>query len=64
MTLRSIAEVLDCKLVAEGVDDPETLDFLRKNNCELYQGYLFSKGVTFEDSIKMITSNLKEYEEE
>lgn len=64
MTLRSIAKVLDCKLVAEGVDDPETLEFLRKNGCELYQGYLFSKGVTFEKSLKMIEKNLKEYSEE
>ena len=64
MTLKSIAEVLDCKLVAEGVDDPETLDFLKKNGCQLYQGYLFSKGVTFEDSLKMIKKNIKEYSEE
>jgi diguanylate cyclase (GGDEF)-like protein len=64
MTLRSIAEVLGCKLIAEGVDDPETLDFLRKNNCELYQGFLFSKGVTFEQSLKMIKKNVKEYSEE
>lgn len=58
MTLRSIAEVLDCKLVAEGVDDPDTLDFLKTNKCELYQGYLFSKGVPYEEAIAMIKDNL------
>jgi len=57
LTLRSIAEVLDCKLVAEGVDDPETLDFLRENDCEWYQGFLFSKGVPYTEAVKMIENN-------
>lgn len=57
LTLSSIAEVLHCKLIAEGVDDPETLDFLRENGCEWYQGFLFSKGVPFDKAIKMLQSN-------
>jgi len=61
MTLNSIAEVLDCKLVAEGVDDPETLEYLKANGCQMYQGYLFSKGVTFEESLKMISKNREEF---
>ena len=64
MTLRSIADVLDCKLVAEGVDDPDTLAYLKENGCAMYQGFLFSKGVTFEQSIKMIKKNKKEYSKE
>ncbi|GEM_PF-2816888 len=54
LTLQPIAKVLKCKLIAEGVDDPETLDFLRQNECEWYQGYLFSKGVPFETAMAMI----------
>ena len=45
----------------EGVDDPETLDYLKANGCQFYQGFLFSKGVTFEESLKMIVKNRKEY---
>lgn len=64
MTLQSIAKVLDCKLVAEGVDDPDTLEFLKQNNCDMYQGYYFGKAVTFNDGIKMIKQNIKEYGKE
>jgi diguanylate cyclase (GGDEF)-like protein len=53
LTVRSISQVLGAKLVAEGVDDPDTLDFLRHNRCEFYQGYLLSPGVPFEDAIRM-----------
>ncbi|QMS84549.1 GGDEF and EAL domain-containing protein [Candidatus Xianfuyuplasma coldseepsis] len=53
LTLQSIVKVLECRMVAEGVDDPETLDFLRENDGEWYQGFLYSKGVPFEEAVKM-----------
>jgi EAL domain-containing protein (putative c-di-GMP-specific phosphodiesterase class I) len=53
LTVRSISQVLGAKLVAEGVDDPDTLDFLRHNRCEFYQGFLLSPGVPFEDAVRM-----------
>ena len=59
-TMRSIAEVLDCVLIAEGVDDPDTLDFLRQNDCPMYQGYLLSKGVEFAAALTMYKQSLKE----
>jgi EAL domain-containing protein (putative c-di-GMP-specific phosphodiesterase class I) len=60
-TLTSIAEVLKCKLIAEGVDAPETLQFLQENNCPFYQGFLFSKGVPLEQAIDLlIRYNLSE----
>lgn len=33
---------LDMRIVAEGVETPEQLEFLRANGCDTVQGYLFS----------------------
>jgi EAL domain-containing protein (putative c-di-GMP-specific phosphodiesterase class I) len=33
------------KVVAEGVETPQQLEFLRSNACDQYQGYLFSRPV-------------------
>jgi len=39
----AMAHNLNLKVVAEGVEFEEQLDFLRRHNCEEVQGYLFSK---------------------
>jgi len=57
-TLLSIAGVLNCKLVAEGVDNRDTLEYLKEMQCPFYQGYLFSKGVPFEDAVALIKNSL------
>lgn len=49
-TLISISDVLGCKLVAEGVDTYETLEFLKAHACPFYQGFLFHKGIN-EDGV-------------
>ena len=63
MTLKSIAKVLKCKLVAEGVDSVETLDYLKEFDCPFYQGYLFSKGVPLEDAFALIKNNISKQKE-
>ena len=40
---------LDLKVVAEGVELEEQLNFLRQHNCEQLQGYLYSKPLPPED---------------
>lgn len=40
---------LELRLVAEGVENHEQLDFLRKRNVKVVQGYLFSPPVSAED---------------
>jgi diguanylate cyclase (GGDEF)-like protein/PAS domain S-box-containing protein len=39
----AMAHSLKLKVVAEGVENVEQLEFLRENKCDLIQGYLFSK---------------------
>lgn len=39
----AMAHSLGLSLVAEGVETPDQLDYLRHLNCDLIQGYLFSK---------------------
>ncbi len=38
----AMARVLQCEVVAEGVETVEALTFLRAHGCDLAQGYLFS----------------------
>ncbi len=39
----AIAASLDLQVVAEGVENRRQYDFLRQGNCDLVQGYLFSR---------------------
>ena len=46
MLLRTIVQVghsLNIKVIAEGVEDEQQLEVLRQENCDEYQGYLFSQ---------------------
>jgi diguanylate cyclase (GGDEF)-like protein/PAS domain S-box-containing protein len=49
-----IAKGLKLKLIAEGVEQAYQLEFLRKNNCEECQGYLFSRPVNAKDATHML----------
>jgi len=41
-----LAKGLNMTVVAEGVETMEQLDFLQRHNCDVIQGYLFSKPVS------------------
>lgn len=45
----ALAHSLGMTLVAEGVETATQLEFLRQNNCEVYQGWLFGKAMSAED---------------
>jgi len=60
-----LAKGLNMKIVAEGVEEYGQLEFLKQNECDLIQGYLFSKPVpvkAFEQIMK--TGNLKPIKQE
>ena len=39
----SMTHSLNLEVIAEGVETDEQLEFLRKNHCDLIQGYIFSR---------------------
>lgn len=44
-----MAKHFDLKVVAEGVESEEQSNILQKNNCDIYQGYYFSKPLSDND---------------
>ena len=48
-TITAMAHALNKKVVAEGVETQAQLDFLRKHDCELIQGYFFSRPLPAEE---------------
>jgi len=44
----NLAQAFDLKIVAEGVEDVHTLKYLKKLECDLIQGYYFSKPLSHE----------------
>ncbi|MBP7584578.1 MAG: PAS domain S-box protein [Spirochaetes bacterium] len=53
-TIIDLAHNLGFRVVAEGVEKEDQLEFLVKNNCDYYQGYYFSKPLSTEDFEKRI----------
>ncbi|WP_179295617.1 sensor domain-containing protein [Bacillus sp. FJAT-45350] len=53
-TIINLAKNLRMKVIAEGVETEETLQFLRSEGCHEMQGYLFSKPLQEEDLIPFI----------
>ena len=52
-----IRDVLDMKVVAEGVETESHLDFLRAERCDIAQGYFFSRPIPSEDFVGLLKSN-------
>lgn len=42
-SLIHLAKSIECELLAEGVERMEEADFLRANDCSIFQGYLYDK---------------------
>ncbi|HXS51335.1 MAG TPA: EAL domain-containing protein [Usitatibacter sp.] len=50
----AMAKRLKLRVIAEGVETRQQLEFLRVNHCEAFQGYLFSKPVTALEATAML----------
>ncbi|MGK0247829.1 MAG: diguanylate cyclase (GGDEF)-like protein/PAS domain S-box-containing protein [Oleispira sp.] len=56
----AMAHKLGMKVVAEGIETQEQLDFLRENNCDDGQGYLLSRPLTLPQLHHFLVSNYKQ----
>ncbi len=54
-----LAHSLGHKVVAEGVEEAETLELLRKMGCDVAQGYLIGRPMTFRALSKQVLGKLK-----
>lgn len=41
-TILSLGKIMDLKIIDEGIETEEQLEFMRQTNCDAYQGYYFS----------------------
>ncbi|SDU01311.1 bifunctional diguanylate cyclase/phosphodiesterase [Halopseudomonas salegens] len=53
-TIVALGLNLHLKLIAEGVEQQEQLDFLVKLNCHAYQGFLYSPAVAEDDFMRLL----------
>ncbi len=58
-TIVNLAHNLGMSVLAEGVDKPEQLQFLRDVGCDEYQGYLFSEPMSAEVAFKKLQGDSK-----
>ena len=56
-TILALAKNIGVRVVAEGVETPDQLDLLKELNCELAQGYLFSKPIPHDEITPLIGSH-------
>lgn len=50
----NMAHTIDMNVVAEGVETDEQLEYLASKDCDLIQGYLFSRPVPEEEAFKLL----------
>ena len=53
----NMARELNIKTIAEGVEDMDTVEFLRKAGCNVIQGYVFAKPMPQEDFEHLLMEN-------
>ncbi|WP_083928483.1 EAL domain-containing protein [Marinobacterium rhizophilum] len=54
----AMAHKLGLKVVAEGIETPEQLAFLRENRCEMGQGYLLGRPESLESLLRLLDVEL------
>ncbi|MFO8089650.1 MAG: EAL domain-containing protein [Desulfatiglandaceae bacterium] len=54
-TIIDMAHNMDLKVIAEGVENKQQLEFLEQHGCDIIQGYLFSRPLPAEKFFKLLT---------
>ena len=57
-----MAHFIGLKVVAEGVETKEHLDFLTEHGCDYIQGYYFSKPLPEDEFEKMLDEQMEDSE--
>nr|WP_225561907.1 EAL domain-containing protein [Rhodanobacter sp. DHB23] len=55
-TIINIGKTLKLTVVAEGIETPAQREFLRRHDCDLYQGYLFSPPLSPDDFARWVAA--------
>jgi EAL domain-containing protein (putative c-di-GMP-specific phosphodiesterase class I) len=58
-TVIALGQGLNLKVIAEGVETTEQLEFVRSVQCHAIQGYLFSKPIPPEAATQMLASSVQ-----
>ena len=59
----TLAHQLGMRVMAEGVETAAQVGYLKRNECDLFQGYYFSKPVTAEKALEMLRHRYLERDE-
>lgn len=57
-TIITMANILNLQVVAEGIETSKQLNFLKENDCDMGQGYLFSRPININLFEKLLKSNI------
>jgi len=58
-TIIAMGHALKLKIVASGVESASQVNFLRRNRCDILQGYRFSQGVSADEFSVLLAENRK-----
>jgi EAL domain-containing protein (putative c-di-GMP-specific phosphodiesterase class I) len=56
-TIIAMGKILGFKVLAEGVETAAQLEFLEKNGCDIYQGYIKSKPLPADDFLQLLLAD-------
>ncbi|ESS72554.1 diguanylate cyclase/phosphodiesterase [Methyloglobulus morosus KoM1] len=56
-SILALAHGLSMETVAEGVENEAQFDFLEQNQCQVFQGFLFSRPIPGEDFLKLLAES-------
>ena len=54
MVIQNLAKLYGLRVIAEGVETQEQLDYLKQSGCDWAQGYYLSKPLIWNDFIKKL----------